>query len=108
MDDLTTSFEECKKILEDFLLKEENLPICSKSFIADIDSRVSDYLVKKGYDKFLAYDVSFGPQVGGISEGVLCEFVRTKRVFDGKSGRFKIEARYGPMSVRYFQAWPVQ
>lgn len=102
----TSPFDECRLVLEELLLNSPNIPLCTKNNISYIDNLVRDYLLQKGHDEWLAHDVSYGAQVGGISEAALCSFVREKRVFDGKKGRYKIQESYGPMSVRSFQAVP--
>jgi hypothetical protein len=105
-DSSETPLDKCKKVLEDFLLNTEWLPICSKNVVDYLDSDIAHYLVKNGYREFLVEDVSFGPQVGGVSERVLIDFARSGRVFEGRAGRFRVEEDYGPHSVRCFQALP--
>lgn len=102
----STPLNRCKAILEKFLRTSPDIILCSKNYRGGVDDEVLRYLLEEGHEEFLAADASNGPQIGGLSEGALCDFVRSGRVFDGKHGRFRLQERYGPMSVRYFEAHP--
>jgi hypothetical protein len=101
-----TPLSKCKAILEDFLLNSDQIPICSKSSTIYLDSCVARYLIKEGHEDFLVEDVSLGPQVGGVSQKALIDFAQEQKVFDGKSGRYKIKIDYVVHSARVFEAWP--
>lgn len=101
------SFEKCKTTLENFLLNTDYLPLCSKNCRLHIDKEVAEYLVKNNHEAFLVKDVSYGFMVGGISERVLLDFVKERKIFEGKVGRYKLQVEYGPLSVRMFEAWPI-
>lgn len=96
---------QCKIVLEELLLNSANIPLCIRNNITYIDRIVRDYLLQKCHDDWLSHDVSFGVQVGGVSEGALCSFSDEQRIFDNPNvGRYKIKTDYGPMSVRSFKA----
>lgn len=101
-------FEECKSVLMKFFLDSPDIPITTESYLVDVNDTVRDYLVRTGHKDWLANDISYGPQFGGVSAGVLCDFVRRGTVFDGKSGRFALKERYAVHSVRYFEAWQAE
>lgn len=103
MSDIEASFFRCKLVLEEFL-REGDVPLSSKHCVDWIEGAIANYLGSNGYSEFL--DLS--GQVGGVSDAVLSEFANQGKIFEGKSGRFRIKAQYGPMSVRYFEAWLVE
>lgn len=96
---------QCKIVLEELLLNSPDIPLTTKNCICYIDDLIKDYLLEKKHDDWLSQDVSFGAQVGGVSESALCSFSNEARIFNNPYlGRYKIETSYGPMSVRSFKA----
>ena len=100
--------QRCRRVLIKALEDIEWLPICSENMRGTVDPQLAAYLQERGHEEFMSCDVTEGYQIGGLSENVLVKFVHEGRVFDGKSGRFKLKTTYGPMSVRSFEAWPVK
>lgn len=101
---MADKFEECREVLEELLLTSPDVPLCTRNSVFYLDNFVRDYLLEKGKESWLLKDVSYGWQVGNLSEGVLCSFAQSERIFDGKSGRFRVQEAYGLCSVRCFQA----
>lgn len=100
-----TPLDICKSVLEEFLLNSP-VPICSSNSKDYLDEYVRDYLIERGRTEFLVKDVSYGYQVGGLSEAALLSFAQSEKVFKGKKGEFRIKLVYGIHSVRLFEAWP--
>ncbi len=106
MAEKTSPLDRCKLLLEEFLLNGV-INICSSNSTDYLDGYVKDYLLEKGHPEFLEKDISYGYQVGGISEATLISFAREKKIFNNKkSGKFRIKETYGVNSVRLFEAWP--
>lgn len=103
--EISRRFEECKSALMKFFLDSPDIPITTGNCLVDVNDAVRDYLLETGHKEWLAHDVSYGHQFGGVSAGVLCDFVRRGTVFDGMSGRFTLKEKYAVHSARYFEAW---
>ncbi|MGD9275571.1 MAG: hypothetical protein PVJ67_00185 [Candidatus Pacearchaeota archaeon] len=102
---LNNEKNECKRVIESCLLESPYITINDASICNfDVDCIVADYLVKKGYERFLIKDVTEGFMVGGISESILREFAQEKKVFKGRVGDFTLREEYAVHSVRYFEA----
>lgn len=99
----TVDRPECKRLVTRFLKESEGLPICTPNFRFTIDRMLASFLMANGGERFLVTDVTEGPQVGGMSENVMCEL--SGSTIKGKSGRFTVRETYGPMSVRSFELW---
>lgn len=102
---IPTPLEKCKSVIGRFLLRSPDIPICSENIRLTIDSVIVDYLVRTGNQEFLFNDVSFGPQIGGLSDKALYDFSQEGRVFNSNSGRFQIRHKYGEYSERFYEAW---
>ena len=103
---LRNEAKQCRKVLEDFLETSNEVIICSRNVTSYLDGDIARYLQRKEHESWLEKDVTAGYQVGGISEKVLCDFVKERKEFKGVEGKFKIGIEYGPMSVRNFKAVP--
>ena len=100
---------ECRGVLEKFLEECSTIPLNTPTNVSYLDGIIRDYLLEQNHEDWMVSDVTQGPQVGGISEGVLCSFVSQRRIFRNPHvGNYRIDESYGEMSVRCFKAFPVK
>jgi hypothetical protein len=85
--------ELCKKTLEKFFLESQHIPIETSNLHMSVDGDIVDYLTEAEQEHLIQY-----------VHPVLDSFQRARRVFDGKAGKFTVEARYAQMSARYYVA----
>jgi hypothetical protein len=95
--------ERCKAALEECLLNCDYINVRSKNHGGPIDGDIGVYLNVNGYKEFLDYPY----QINRVCESVLCDFLKEGRVFDGKSGRFRLVSFCDEYSQRSFEAKPV-
>ncbi len=84
--------KKCKQVLEEFLLGEEYLPIDPKLSNAKIENIIANYLLQKGYDNWLSFDdiSNYIIDNKSVASKALEEFSEQNKIFNGKSGVFKI------------------
>jgi|GEM_PF-4101730 len=100
-------FKECKLLVQRCLESDPTIRPNSENYRCYVDEHVIRYLGETGKEQFLKQNHS-GPSIGGISAGVLCDFVRKGTVFHGVNGDYQLRDSYGPNSARSFEPWPVK
>lgn len=103
-----TEFQKCRDFLTEVLTNDPSIPICSDHNNQSVDWYLEKRIKQSGNEKeWLVCDVTEGYQINkwAVADHVLYTLVGSQTVFENKEiGKFVIEERYGPMSVRSYYA----